>query len=515
MKRLLVLMLLLVFVLVGCGKAKTVEKQSEEKKSDGAIIVSVIGAPPSLDPAESMNSAVGRLQTLMGETLVDFDNQTFQVIPALAKEWRQVDNKVFTFTLRNDVKFHNGKMVTAQDVKYSFERILDPKVESACASYLSAIDGANEKLEKKATDVKGIKVIDNSTIEFTLKYPQASFLALLSFSAYSVVDRDEVEKLKDSYGNPETIISGAGKYKVVSLSETELKLTRFDDFYGNKPQIKDITHIKEPANVVELFNSGKVHSIISMNKFPEIKQYESEIIRAGAAFFHFNFDKELWKNKKLRQAVYYAVDKEKLANIINFEPADGYVPKSMPGYKPASGKTYDIELAKQLLAEAGFPEGKGLPIIEIHDKPYGEPDNKLAPQIKSDLEKIGIKSKVVFENNFDYYNYEKSSDIMLDGWVTDYPDTSSMLEPIIKSGAPSNVGHYKNEQIDVLLESAQKETNNNKRTEMYSSVNNIINEELPIVTYGWVKKTVYTRPELQGVRFEFNDELVVDDLWLK
>lgn len=524
MKKLLILVLFLAFTVVGCGKDKTVQQQAEQKKN-GAITIASISLPPSLDPAKGMDSFVNRLQTLMGETLVDFDNQTFQYVPALAKEWEEVDSKIFTFTLRDDVKFHNGKTVTSQDVKFSFEKLLDPKVKADAASYLSIIEGASDKLEGKAAEVKGIKVIDNNTIEFTLKYPQASFIGLLTYPAYSVVDKDEVVRLKDGYGKPENIISGAGKYKIVSLTDKELKLTRFDDFYGNRPQIKDLTYIKLPTKkdseeidkdkVIEMFNNNQLHCIITMSKIPELKQYESELVKPGTAFFHLNFDKDLWQNKNLRKAVYYAIDKEKLSSIINFQAADGFIPKAMPGYKPAEGKSYDVELAKTLLKEAGFPEGKGLPVIEIHDKPYGEPDNLIGPEIKNQLEKIGIKSKVVIENDFDYTRFEKSSDIMITGWVSDYPDISSMLEPVIMSDGPSNSGHYKNEQIDTLLKQAQRESNNNKRLELYNDVNKIIHEEAPIVPYGWVKKIVYINPKLQGVKFEFNDELVVDGLWLR
>ncbi len=529
MKKLLIPLLLLSLALVGCGKAKP--SQQTDSPGQGAITVATYSLPPTVDPAMGVNAAVNRLHGLIGETLVDFDNQTYQFVPALAKEWSSTDSKVFTFTLRDDITFHNGKKVKAEDIKYTFERLLSPELDSYAASYLSVIEGAEDKLEGKAEEVKGIKVVSEYVIEFSLRHPQASFLAVLSYPAYSVVDKAEVDSLQDGYGSPENLISGAGKYKLVSLSDTELSLTRFDQYFGSKPQIKDLKYINLPTKkavvdneeveemdrekIAEMFNNNQLHCIITMAKIPALEQYQQELTGPGVGYFHFNHKKDLWKNKKLRQSVFYAVDKQKLASILGFEVADGFIPKAMPGYKPMNKPIYDVELAKSLLAEAGYPGGKGLPEIEIHDKPYGEPDNLLGYQIERDLEKIGIQAKVVIESNQDLTVFEESSDLMLDGWASDYPDVSSMLEPIVMSTGPSNVGKYKNDQLDSLLAEAQRETNNNRRMALYHEINNIIYDEAVNAPYGWVKKTIYVNPKLKGVRFEFNDELSIDSLWLE
>ncbi len=529
MKRVLIPLLLLSLALVGCGKAKP--SLQIDGLGQGSITVATYTLPPSMDPAMGVNAAVNRLHGLIGETLVDFDNQTYQFVPALAKEWNSSDSKVFTFTLRDDIKFHNGKKVTAEDVKYTFERLLDPETDSYSASYLTIIEGAQDRLEGKVSEVTGIKVVSENVIEFTLKHPQASFLAVLSYPAYSVVDKAEVEALKDGFGSLQNVISGAGKYKLVSLSDTELNLTRFDEYFGSKPQIKNLKYIPLPTKkvvvdneeidemdrekIVEMFNNNQIHCIITMAQIPTLKQYEQGLTGPGVGYFHFNYKKDLWKNKKLRQAVFYAVDKQKLADILGFEVADGFIPKAMPGYKPMNKPIYDVELAKRLLAEAGYPDGSGLPEIEIHDKPYGEPDNLIGYQIEKDLEKIGIKAKVVIESNEDLTAFEESSDLMLDGWASDYPDVSSMLEPIVMSSGPSNVGKYSSDQVDNLLAEAQKEANNNRRMELYHNINNIIYDDAVNVPYGWMKKIVYVNPKLKGVRFEFNDELSIDSLWLE
>jgi len=512
MKKFLVIFISLILILTGCGKT---EEVSQIKPENQSITIVSTDFPFSMDPAKGDDSPNCRLQSLIGETLVDFDNQTYQYVPALAEDWYTKDNKTYTFIIRNGVNFHNGKTVTVEDVKYTFERLLNSKQEFVSAGYLSIINGAKEKMEGKASEVSGIKVKDKNTIEISLVYPQAGFIGLLTYPAYSIVDKNEVEKQKETYGNPGTVLSGAGRYKVASLTDKEVRLTRFDGFYGNKPQIKDLKYITEPKNLVQQFNEGKIDCIVTLKTLPELKQYESELVKAGTGFFHFNFKDTIWNNKKLRKAVFYAVDKEKLARIMNFQTADGFVPKVIPGYKPIGEKIYDVDMAKKLLSEAGYPNGKGLPQIEIHDKNNGEPDNQISYEIQKDLEKIGIKSKVVLENDFDYTHFQDSSDIIVDGWVLDYPDISSMLEPILMSDSPSNVGHYINKQLDSLLLAARKEINNNKRFEIYNTINKIINEEAPIVPYGWLKKKVYVNSRLQGVKFEFNDELVTDGLWLK
>ena len=467
----------------------------------------------SLDPAFAKNKQVMWAVHQLYNTLIEIDSN-MQMKPSLAKRWViSDDNLVFTFFLRNDVSFTDdacftagkGRRLTAYDVEYSFKRIVDKNTASPGAwIFNNRVDSAN-----------GFKAINDSVFQLTLARPFHSILGILSMQYCSVIPREAVERYKTDFRRHPV---GTGPFRFVAWEEGQALILKKNEQYFEKdaegkslPYLDGIKVSFYDSKATEFleFQQDRLDFIddidpsfkdevltktgnlkktwvdrIELDKHPYLNIEYLGILVDG--------NNELVKNsplrlQKIRQAINYGFNRKKmmlyLRNSIGIAAESGFVPAGLPSYDSVDvrGYHYDVGKAKQLLAEAGFPEGKDLPAIKLLTIPiYGD----LGTYIANELLQVGIKVEVeVIQKSLLMEQTSKSQALFFRGsWIADYPDAENYLSVFYsKNPAPPNYTRYKNPAFDQLYESALSEKNDSLRYRLYQQMDRMIINDAPVV----------------------------------
>jgi len=482
----------------------------------------------TLEPVMS-NSAysIWGVQQVM-EGLVEFDKEK-NIVPCIAKSWTiSPDGILYTFNLRNDVKFHNdecfkdktGRKVTASDFKYCLERVNNPKSKTrGLWVYRDKIKGAKEYSEGKANEISGIKAVNDSTLQIELYSPFSPFLSLLTMTYGFVYPKEAVdfygEKLgfhpvgtgpfkfnhwsidkelvldknpdyweKDSKGAMLPYLDG------VKITFTQSSETEFLDFQGGKYDFHQPS--SETFDVITDEN-GKLKDAETKN-FTMVKQPWLQTVFLGmmqSPELPGGKTGPFANNKKLREALNYAIDKDKIVKFVlknRGKPAvNGPIPPGMPGFNPdIKGYTFDINKAKELLKEAGFPDGKGLKLTLVCGNE--EIQRSVAIAIQEQLKAAGIDLQIEQMLQATLISKQENGEFPFwrASWGADYFDPENFMALFysknITPKGPNRVG-YSNPKVDELYEKSLKVTDNNERMKMYDEIQKIVIEDaawLPI-----------------------------------
>ena len=451
--------------------------------------------PKTLDPALSVDiHAVTAIQQIF-DGLVQFD-QDLNIIPAISKSWKiSSDGLAYTFFLREGVKFHNGREVTAKDFVYSFTRILDPETKSSSSDFFGRILGAKEFIDKKTTKVKGLFAQDKYTLKIILSEPYAPLLSILAMKGAKVVPKEEVEKSGIDFGK---FPVGTGPFKFISMKEGEqIVLEAYQDYFDGRPYLNkvvfNIFHGALRARIFKEFKEGGLdESFIPPEAIEDLVQDRRYLFMQkpilSLRFYGFNLLSKPLDSKKLRKAINFAVDKKSIISETHknqFNLAKGILPPGMPGYDPRRDPYPFNELqATKLLSEAGFPKGRDLPPLEIWSASMSEAAQREFNEITSQLNKIGIQTTVHFETNWP--NFESmlranKAPVFIYAWYADFPDPDNFLGILFHSQSKYNFTAYHNPEVDRLLDQARAERDYLKRMEMYRKIEEIVLDDAPIV----------------------------------
>lgn len=467
----------------------------------------------SLDPAFAKNKQVMWACHQLYNTLIEIDSN-MQMQPSLATHWNiSNDNLVFTFYLRNDVFFTDdacfingkGRKLTAHDVEYSFKRIIDKNTASPGAWIFN----------NRVDSVNGFTAIDDTTFQLKLIRPFQSILGIVSMQYCSIIPKEAVEKYKTDFRRQPV---GTGPFQFVAWEEGQALILKKNKNYfehdaaGNRLPYLDgikVSFYDSKATEFLEFQQNRLDFIddIDPSFKDEVltktgilkKEWQGKIVLQKHPYLNIEYlgilvdDKnELVKNsplrfKKLRQAINYGFNRRKmmlyLRNSIGIAAESGFVPAGLPSFDSVNVKGYhfDVVKAKQLLAEAGFPEGKNLPTIKLLTIPvYGD----LGSFIANELLQIGIKVQVeVIQKSLLMEQTSKSQALFFRGsWIADYPDAENYLSVFYgKNPAPPNYTRYKNPAYDKLYESALSEKNDSIRYELYRQMDRMVMEDAPVV----------------------------------
>lgn len=480
----------------------------------------------SLDPAFSKDQATMWCDNQIFSGLVQVDEQ-LNVQPCIARSWTiSEDGLHYTFLLRNDVYFHDdekfpngkGKKVTAQDFVYSFHRLIDSAVAST-GGWLF-----NDKVDKS----NPFEAVNDSVFKINLLTPFHPMLGMLTLQYCSVVPKEIVDFYgKDFRSHP----VGTGPFKMVRWEENNvLILTRNDNYFEKDsagvrlPYLKGvrISFIADRGTEFLQFSQGKLDFMTGL----DISYKDKLLTRTGDLQPEWkstvNFEKMPYlnteylgismakqpyaalKNKKVRQAINYAIDRKKmiayLRNGIGISAENGMIPKGVPCYdEHFKGFTYDVDKAKKLLIEAGYPNGKGIGEIKVYSNPTYQ---DLITNIANELSNIGITLKI--ENTPATFLREamrkNEVEFFRASWIGDYPDGENYLALFYsRNGAPPNYTFFKNEQYDKLYEAAMKETDAQKTCSLYRQMEQIIIEEAPVVPLFYDEVTRFTHKNVKGL----------------
>lgn len=471
--------------------------------------------PMTLDPAQLTDTVSDCVARRIFNTLLRFAPGG-EMLPDLAESYEMTpDGLSYTFKLRSGVRFHNGEPCTAEDVAYSFLRVLDPATNSPRASLLYYIAGARDYHDGQRKDVPGIQVMDEATIRLTLEKPFAPFLNVLCMSVLAAVPKTEVERDPLGFGDHPV---GTGPFVFDSWErDSRITLKASRDYFDGAPAIETLVFrvIKDEKTRFENFKTGELEhcdippsQIEAVRKDPEL----SALIHGEPAMdmyaYGFNCQQAPFKdNPALRLAFNHAVDRKHIIETIwggLVSEQKTYVPAGMfyfnadlPGYP------YDPEKAKALLEQAGYPGGEGLEEIVLNVDL--QPTNKLvAEAVQEDLRRIGVKVRIETTDWGPFLEkiYAGDAQFHQNTWLTDYPDPDNWLFQLLDTknwGDSGNTTRWSNSEFDHLVEQAQVEPDQSKRRELYRKAEEIAFAEAPWLLLFWKNSATLIQPYVKGL----------------
>lgn len=448
--------------------------------------------PASLDPIQAVDYYRGQMTVLLYDGLVQFEDA--EVVPNLAREWEVSDDgRIYTFRLRDDVAFHNGRLLTAADVKLSFERALHPENRSPLTWVFDFIEGAEAMVDGQADELAGVRVVDPHTLEISLTQPYAPFLGLMAMPAAHVVPSEEVEKKGLEFSEAPV---GTGPWIFESWAHDDvLRLTANARYHGGRPRVAgiEIRIIPETTTVLAEFERGNLDWIDltevskpDYQRFAEDPQWEPLLHTRPALTTYYlalNNTKPQFQDPRVRRALNHAVDVERIAEVIYpFESvlSHGPIPPGLPGYRE-DGRPYghDPERARALLAEAG---AEGL-TFDVYFRTLAL-NQRFLEAVQANLAAIGVTMNL---RQRDWTAVRQSMqqgelDAYLANWLADYPDADNFLYPLFYSqnaGAGGNAAFYSDATVDSLIVAAQGTLDDAERTRLYAEADSLIFADAP------------------------------------
>jgi len=522
-------------VLAGCGS-------SDSGSAGGSITVAYQNDISTLDPAIGYDWQNWSIIKSLFSGLMDYEPGTSNLVTNLAAEEPEIsaDGKTYTFKLRTGVKFHNGREMTADDVKYSIERTVNPKTKSPGAGFFSMIAGFDDVASGKSETLSGIEAVDAATVKFTLSRPDATFLHVLAINFSFVVPKEEVDKYGEDFGkNP--VGTGAFKFTKWTLGQ-ELVISKNADYYKDGlPKLEEIKFEVgvDPTVALARLKSGEVDilgdSIPAANYVAESADAKNKdlIVEAGqlqTGYVTLNVKTKPFDNVKVRQALNHAVNKDRIVQIMNGRvvAANQPLPPSMPGYDTEyKGFAYDVAGAKALLAEAGYPNGFTTELWTSNT----DPNPRIAQTIQQDLAAIGVKVtiKSLAQANVIEAGGNGTAPMIWSGgmaWIADFPDPSNFWGPILGCGATAaggwNWSKYCNKTLDADATKADSMTNPSDadaRIALWKSIFTRANEEAPWIPIFNEKRITMKSERLGGDKSLFVDPVHIpvnyDQIFIK
>ena len=481
--------------------------------------------PRDYDPATTYGSG----DKLLFSGLVSFD-PNLNLTPDLAESWEvSADGMVYTFHLRENAKFHNGRPVTAQDVIYSWERAASPELSSDTAlTYLGDIVGIRELAIGQAESASGLVALDDHTLQVTIDAPKPYFLYKLTYSTAFVVDRENVESGEEWYRQP----NGTGPYRLREWIRFELIVYEANpDFYLGQPLIPYIMYELYSGVGIRLYESNEIDitgiSRYDADRFMEPSEPMHDELITGVnlctGFITFDTTRPPFDDVNVRRAFSMAFDRQKYLEVVlggHALPANGLYPPGLPGFNTTlKGLPYDPAQARQALEQSRYGGPDGLPPIIFTDAGVGSYIGAdVAAMAEMWEQNLGVT--ITVENLEPNYYLEQiysgnHGQLISGGWCADYPDPENFADVLFHSGSSQNNGGYSNPQLNALLEQARVEQDVTRRIAMYQQAEQILVEDAAALwtTHSFSYELV--KPYVKGYVFTPIDIPIQRYMWLE
>ncbi len=478
--------------------------------------------PRSFDPATTLSG--GDKRVFSG--LVSFDPK-LNLTPDLAEKWNvSSDGTIYTFYLRQNAKFHDGRPVIAQDVVYSWERAASPALASdTVLTYLGDIVGVSEITQGQSDHISGLKIIDDHTLQVTIDAPKPYFLLKLTFATAFIVDKANVESGEEWYRTP----NGTGPYKLVEWTRFERKVYEANkDFYLGAPSIPYIVVQLYAGEDERLYESGEIDiaGAYSIERFTDPSEPLHNELLTGVdlctGYIVFDTTRPPFDDVNVRKAFSMAFDRQKYIDVVlngHALPANGLYPPGLPGFNLAlKGLPYDPVQARQLLVQSKYGGPDGLPRIVFSNIGIGSTISAdIAALAEMWQQNLGVT--ITVENLEPNYYYEEiysgnHGQLFSSGWCADYPDPENFADVLFHTGSSQNNGGYSNPQLDALLEAARVEQNVIKRIGMYQQAEQIIVEDAAALFTTYSLSYQLVKPYVKGYVFTPIDIPIERYMWL-
>jgi oligopeptide transport system substrate-binding protein len=508
-RRAIYLLLSAVFLIIlavgGCGTT------TPSIDVEGQVLYLSGNDPYSLDPAVSGDASSNTYIIQIYSGLVRLD-ENLMVVPDIADSWKTSNGGcTYTFYLREDVYFHDGKPVMAEDFYYSWRRAVSPDTGSQTAlTYLGDIVGVKEVVAGVAGEISGVKVIDDYTLEVTIDEPRSYFLLKMAFVTAYVVDRENVESSSDWWRRP----NGTGPFKLDEWSEGSfISLQRNELYYQEPPKVDFVVFRLLAGRPVDLYETGAIDiSPVNMSYIDRVRDesstfYSDLVIFPELSFYYlgFNLNEPPFDDVDIRRAFSMALDRQILVELVyldTVEPAEGILPPGIPGYnEDLTGIPYDVERARQLIVESSYGDVSNLPPITITTLGWG---GLIAQELEAIVHQwrvnLGVEVLVrqIEPQRYLYNLAEEIDQIYYSGWIADYAHPHNFLEVLFGSGADSNWGGYSNSMVDFLLYTADVAADNEQSLELYRQAEQILVNDAACWPFWFGQNYVLVRSYVNG-----------------
>ena len=502
---------------VGCSSS------GNNAAGDGVVLNVQVGSEPAtIDPAKNSAADAATLINHAFEGLMKLDKDGKIVEGQAAKYEVNDDQTVYTFTLRDDAKWSDDKAVTAEDFVYAWQRLVNPDTGADYNYMIDMVLNANDIMEgKKKPEELGIKAIDEKTVEVTLEKQTPYFLEVCAFPATFPVRKDIVESNGETWStNPETYV-GNGPYKLQSWEhQSKMTYVQNEKYYGVEdlgPDTINFVLMEDQNTILSAFKNGEIlmGDDLPSEEIDAMKDnglvVESQL---GTYYLSINTQKDVLNNEKVREALSLAIDRNYLVEKIakgGQIPADTFVPT---GLTDADGKTefhenatkwYDVndyegnvKKAKELLKEAGYENGKGLPSIELMCNQGHEPIMEAVQNMWK--ENLGVNSTISSQDWNVFIQTRKDGDFQVarDGWLADYNDPISFIDMWVTGGGNNNA-HWSNAEYDKLVKEIKSTTDSAKRYELMHKAEDMLAKESPVVPLYYYTDLYLISDKLEGM----------------
>lgn len=476
------------------GSASQTAGSSTATPTDSYLNVSMAESenPDTLDVQKTSNYYGVPLNIF--DRLVECEqvNGETKIMPSLADTWDiSKDGLVYTFHLHHGVKFSNGEELTADDVVYTVNRMMDPATKAENTDVFDMIKGADDVFNGKAKTVSGIKSLDKYTVQMTLEKPFAPFLANLTVPGASIYNKKACEAAGTKFGIDPSVTVGTGPFIVKKWTvNSEIDMVKNPSYFKGAAKLEGVRFkIIKDANTAKMtFENGGLDVLdLSGNEsqipyFKQSSKWKNNFVSgpiAGIYYYAFNEAVKPLDNAKVRKAIEMAIDRKSiLASLYNGEGtvSNTIVPKGIIGYNASAPEIkYDVNAAKQLLTEAGYPNGFNLEIDASNDNSDATQVN---PVIQSELAQIGIKVKIRQMDDATFLSKRKTGNIVpmyLGDWEADYDDPDNFLYTFFsKKNIQMRSINYTNQSIMDDLDKARTMTDADARIKLYQQAEKTI-----------------------------------------
>lgn len=494
-----ILFAILSLLVAGCNddsENTLADESSSGNNTNGGTLIYGRGTDTvTLDPHNIVDAESSRISKNIHETLIDYAKESTEIVPKLATEWTtSEDGKVWTFQLRENVKFHDGTDFNADAVVYNFQRMLDENHPQHHGDF-SIFNRTIKNI------LKEVKAVDTHIVEFTLTDPNSTFLPNLGITTFGMISPTALNQYGEKITEHPT---GTGPFTFDSWQENDsLTLLKNEDYWNAElPKLDKVIFKVIPDNsarltalknneidLMEGLNQTDLPAIESDNQLQLFKRPS-----ANLGYLTMNLEKPPFDNVKVRQAISHAIDKQGIIDAF-YGPVASTAKNMMPpviwGYNDdIEDYEFDLEKAKNLLAEAGYPNGFETEIwVMSTDRVYLPQPQKVAEAIKANLEKIDINVKIV---TFEWATYlskilKSEHAFAAIGRISENGDPDNFLNTMLYSQSNSNLSRYKNEKVDELLKKAQSSMDQDERIAFYKEVQEIVHEDAPTIPLAYVE----------------------------
>ncbi|WP_263067478.1 ABC transporter substrate-binding protein [Enterobacter huaxiensis] len=491
--------------------------------------------PSSLDPHKVESDVEFNIISDLFEGLVSVSPQG-DIQPRLAEKWENKDNTVWTFHLRPGIAWSDGTAITAEDIVWSWQRLVDPKTASPYASYpgnMHIVNGADIAQGKKAPDTLGVKAVNDTTLEVTLTQPNAAFLAMLAHPSLVPVDKVLIGRFGDKWTKPEHFVS-SGAYKLSQWVVNERIVAERNPRYWDNEHtvINKVTYlpVTSEASDVNRYKAGEIDIVytVPINQFAQLKKTlgsELDVSPQLATYYYeFNTTRPPFNDVRVRKALNMALDKDIIAEKVLgqgqrpawliSQPDIGGVKLQNPDYAswPMDKR---IAEAKKLLAEAGFNGDHPLSFNLLYNT--SESHQRIAIAASSMWKKnLGVEAKLqnqewktmldtMHTHNFDAVRY---------AWIADYDDAATFLNNF-RTGDSENTSQYSNPDYDKALVEAAKAKTPEERGKFYQQAEDLLGRDVPAIPVYHYVRTHLVKPWVGGFTPDKLGYYYTKDMYIK